>query len=113
MNNGCLPPVLSADGTDYLEWKVAVRRWATFTKYTNTQWASVVSVKSLSGEARSLALSISDEEIGAEDGLDNLIAELDTLYLNDEDTLGYEAWRKLIEFKRCSTQCQDDFRSCI
>lgn len=98
--NNCVPPILSLDGSDYSEWKIAVNRWAKFTSYKKIQLASVVSVKSLSGEARSLALAIPDGDLDTDVGLGNLLKELDKLYMKDEDMLGYESWRKLITFKR-------------
>ena len=88
--NNCIPPILS-DGSDFKEWKIAVRRWAKFTSYDKLKLASVVSVKALNGEARSLALSIPDAKLDVEAGLENLLKELDKLYLKDEDMLGYES----------------------
>ena len=57
------PPSLAGDGTGYEEWKKLLKMWAKFTKYPKNQQASVVTVKSLKGEARSIALSMEDAEI--------------------------------------------------
>ena len=64
------------------------------------QQGAVIAVKALKGEARSLALSISEEELDAENGLETLIKELDKLYLKDKDTMGYECWKKFSTYVR-------------
>lgn len=98
--NNCAPPILSVDGTDFNEWKIATQRWAKFTNYKKEQLASVVSVKALSGEARSLALSVPDSLLDVGTGLTYLLGELDKLFLKDADTIGYESWKKFISFRR-------------
>ena len=97
-SNFAMPPVLATDGSDYEDWKILLKRWLKFSKFSKNQIASAVSVKSLSGEARALALSIDDSVLDTEDGIDYLLQELDKLFLKDSDTRGYESWKKLTEF---------------
>ena len=74
--------------------------WAKFTKYEKKQRASVIAVKSLKGEARSVALSMTDEEIDSDDGVKKLLEHLDKLYLKDKDTRDYECWKRITTYKR-------------
>ena len=94
------PPSLAGDGTGYEEWKKLLKMWAKFTKYPKNQQASVVTVKSLKGEARSIALSMEDAEIESDEGVKKLIENLDKLYLKDQDTRDYECWKKITTYKR-------------
>ena len=57
------PPVLSANGKEYEEWKKMIFRWVKFTNFKKSQHAGVISCKALSGEARSVALAIPDEDL--------------------------------------------------
>ena len=94
------PPALPENGEGYDEWKKLVKMWGKFTKFAKKEQASVLTVKALKGEARSTALSMPEEELEADDGLDKLIKELDKLYLKDKDMLGYESWKKISKYKR-------------
>ena len=54
----------------------------------------------MKGEARSIALAMSEEELDADDGVTKLLDKLDKLYLKDQDTRDYECWKKIIRYKR-------------
>ena len=97
--SGSNPPVLD-NGDNYEDWKTAVKRWSTFTKFHKNQLASVVSVLAFKGEGKSLALSISDDLLNQDNGLEHLFEELDKLYLRDRDSIGFECYKKLVSFKR-------------
>ena len=97
---GGAPPILSPDGCNYKEWKKLVKRWTKFVKAEDSKIATIVSVKSLSGEAQSIALSIEDDELEKVSGLQTLFSELDKLYEKDAETQGYEIWKDFIAFKR-------------
>ena len=94
------PPVLAADGHGYEEWKKLVKMWAKFTKYEKKQQASVIAVKSLKGEARSIALAMEESELDSDEGVKKLLENLDKLYLKDQDTRDYECWKKITTYKR-------------
>ena len=72
--------------------------WIKFTKFKKAEQGSVLAVKALKGEARSVALSIS--ELDNENGVKKLLEELDKLYLKDKDTMGYDCWKKLSTYSR-------------
>ena len=94
------PPFLAENGMDYEEWKKLTKMWRKFTKFKKAEQGSVLAVKVLKGEARSLALSIPEDQLDADDGVETLFNELDKLYLKDKDTLGYEYWKKLSSYTR-------------
>lgn len=94
------PPVLSESGENYEEWKKLTKYWMKFTKIKKSEQGAFLTVKALKGEARSLALSIPEEQLDADDGVDVLMKELDKLYLKDKDTLGYECWKKFSTYTR-------------
>ena len=94
------PPPLPENGEGYEEWKKMITMWSKFTKFEKKQRASVVTVNALKGEARSVALSMENTVLDADDGLDKLILELDKLHLKDKDMLGYESWKKISKYKR-------------
>ena len=94
------PPFLAENGTAYEEWKKLTKMWRKFTKFKKAEQGSVLAVKALKGEARSLALSIPEDQLDADDGVETLFNELDKLYLKDKDTLGYEYWKKLSSYTR-------------
>ena len=93
------PPTLAENGEHYEEWKKLTNMWIKFTKFKKTELGSVLAVKALKGEARSVALSIS-EELEGENGVDKLLTELDKLYLKDKDTMGYDCWKKLSSYSQ-------------
>ena len=93
------PPTLAENGEGYEEWKLT-KMWMKFTKFRRTEQGSVLAVKALKGEARSLALSLPEEDLDSEDGVDKLLMELDKLYLKDKDTMGYDCWKKLSTYSR-------------
>ena len=93
------PPTLAENGEGYEEWKKLTNMWIKFTKFKKVEQGSVLAVKALKGEARSVALSISDE-LDNENGVKKLLEELDKLYLKDKDTMGYDCWKKLSTYSR-------------
>ena len=93
------PPTLAENGEGYEEWKKPTNMWIKFTKFKKVEQGSVLAVKALKGEARSVALSISDE-LDNENGVKKLLEEQDKLYLKDKDTMGYACWKKLSTYSR-------------
>ena len=100
MSTDNYPPVLAADGEGYEDWKKLIGMWVKFTKFEKKQQASVITVKSLQGEARSTALAAPEGELDLDEGVGKLLGYLDKLYLKDKDTRGYECWKKLSTYKR-------------
>ena len=82
-----------------MQWKKLVRKWSKVVNVKPNLIANAVIVKSLQGEARSLALSIDDDKLETDTGLEVLITELDSLFEKDKDSCGYDAWKKCISFK--------------
>merc|ERR1712105_88508 len=86
------PPILDTKEIEYEDWKKLTNRWTKVTNVEKNKHALLVSVKSLFGEALSLALSLDDENLESEDGIQYLFGELDKLYLKDKDSRGFNAW---------------------
>ena len=94
------PPILAESGDGYEEWKKLVKMWSKFTTFAKNKQASVLAVKALKGEARSVALAMEDTDLEGDEGVKKLLAELDKLYMKDKDMLGYESWKKISKYKR-------------
>ena len=66
--------------------KKLINYWMKFTKIKKSEQGAFLTVKALKGEARSLAPSMPEEQLDANDGVEVLMKELDKLYLKDKDT---------------------------
>ena len=56
----------------------------------------------LTGRAREAVRDLKPADIGKETGLDEIIVKLDAVYLKDENTHAYVAFKEFYEFKRAS-----------
>ena len=91
-------PVLD-DSADYSTWKKEVNIWVLGTSAKPTQQASKL-IMSMRGKPRDVAINLSPEEIGAEDGLKNLFKELDKLYNKDSTQSLFKAIDEFESYRR-------------
>ena len=93
-----LPPEFISDASEYPEYRRRLQRWSRITKVDKSQQAEVV-VYYLEGHPSGIQdkidSNLGNQIIEKEDGLDKLIAYLDTIYGVDDMM---DAWRKYKEF---------------
>ena len=65
------PPTLTESGDNYDEWKKLVKMWCKFTSFAKSKQASVLAVKALKGEARSVALAMDEAQLEDDEGVRN------------------------------------------
>ena len=63
----------------------------------------------LTGRAREAVRDLKPADIGKETGLDEIIVTLDAVYLKDENTRAYVAFKEFYEFKRASGENFSEF----
>ena len=63
----------------------------------------------LTGHAREAVRDLKPADIGKETGLDEIIVKLDAVYLKDENTCTYVAFKEFYEFKRASGKNFSEF----
>ena len=64
---------------------------------------------SLESRAREAVLELDDSKISGEDGVKNIIAKLDTLYLKDKTQSAYEAYDSFEQFKKPSDMSVSEY----
>ena len=94
------PPVL-VDEDDYTNWKQDLEIWQMFTDLDKKRQGPAVYL-CLSGKARECVRDIQKEELGANDGVDKIVAKLDTLFEKDKDTQTFLAFNEFYEYRRSS-----------
>ena len=82
----------SAPGKDslYVNWKKEIKIWEAFTSVPEEKHAPAIFM-TLTGEAREVILNMDIEKLTEKTGVNNLMAELDKIYLKDESSQAYEA----------------------
>lgn len=101
------PPVL-VDETTYAEWKNDVQIWQLFTDLAKKKQGPAVYL-SLTGHARECVRDLTPAVIGGDDGVQAITDKLDTLFLQDENTLAYIAFKEFYDYKRPSGVNITDF----
>ena len=94
------PPIFDPDGGDsYNDWKADVEVWKLFTKEEKKRQGPAVYL-CLQGDAREVVRSITLDDLAKDDGVSTIIKELDKVYLKDETTRAFCAFRAFVEFRR-------------
>ena len=94
------PPNFDPDeDDDYWAWKNEIMVWKYFTDISKDKIGAAIYL-SLKGKARRATRGITPQEINCLSGYDTLIAKLDKVYLKDEATLAYCAFKEFYEYKR-------------
>ena len=102
------PPVFQPEeDDDYQSWKSDVKVWKVFTDTKPDKVGAAVYL-SLKGKAREVVRGLTIEEMTT-NGFDRIIAELDKVYLKDETTRAYCAFKDFFEFNRSAGQNFSDF----
>ena len=101
------PPVFSEDD-DYLSWKNDITVWQMFTDLDKKKQGPAVYL-AMTGRAREAVREIPAAELGGDGGLNKIIQKLDSLFLKDESTRAYIAFKEFHHFKRSSGEHFADF----
>ena len=101
------PPVFNEE-EDYLNWKNDLEVWKLFTDTEKKKMGPAVYL-TLTGRAREAVRDLKPADIGKETGLDEIIVKLDAVYLKDENTCAYVAFKEFYEFKRASGENFSEF----
>ena len=101
------PPTLN-DGDSYSNWKNDLEIWELYTDLENKRKGPAVFL-SLTGEARECIRTLKKTDIGAENGLEKIIAKLDSFYQQDINTRAYLYFKQFYEFRRTVGMSITDF----
>ena len=82
--------------------------WKLFTDTEKKKMGPAVYL-TLTGRAREAVRDLKPADIGKETGLDEIIVKLDAVYLKDENTCAYVAFKEFYEFKRASGENFSEF----
>ena len=94
--------------TSYEAWLKELQIRESFTDIPGDKRGSAVFL-SLEGKARQAALELEVEQINNKDGIKNIVAKLDKLYLKDKTLSAYEAYDNFEHFKRPSDMSMSDY----
>ena len=94
------PPILD-DNTNYQEWIKDLKVWQLFTSTANTKKGPRLYL-CLKGKAREIVREMDINEIGAEDGLEQIVAKLDSHYKKDRVQRAYVELENFEKFRRKS-----------
>ena len=101
------PPSLGPD-TIYETWKNELEIWKLVTNVKPEKQALAVTL-SLTGQAKAKALEIDVAQLNTEDGMNILLTALDTLFLQDEVDLAYNAYSDFESLKKEEKMSMSDF----
>ena len=101
------PPPLSDEGT-YERLKKEVQLWQTFTNLAAEKMAPAICL-ALTGRAREAVLDLDVATLNSANGVTELLAKLDGLYLKDEKLRTYNAYDKFEQFKRDEKMSINDY----
>ena len=94
------PPTFNPEGgDDYVNWKLDVDVWRMITKEEKKKHGPAVYL-SLQGSARDKARSINQTTLNSDDGYEEVIRLLDSVFLKDESTRAYVAFKEFVEYRR-------------
>ena len=102
------PPAFNDSEDDYISWKNDITVWKMYTDILPAKQGPAVYL-CLKGQAREAVRELSIAELGADNGLDNIIEKLDTLFLKDKDTRAYLAFKEFYIYKRTSGETCSEF----
>ena len=94
------PPSLSKCSS-YETWLKEIEIWQAFTDLAEIKQGPAIFL-SLDGRAREAVLELEVVKISAKDGVKNIIAKLDSLYLKDKTQSAFESYDAFEKFKRPS-----------
>ena len=92
----------------YVKWKKEIKIWEAFTSVPEEKSAPAIFM-TLTGEARKAILNVDIEKLTEKAGVNNLMVELDKMYLKDESSQAYEAYETFEQFVRPSGMSISDY----
>ena len=101
------PPPLSASA-NYDDWKKMVTLWSNFTSLPKAKQGTCI-LLSLKGKDQEAVLELKSEEINCDDGFDNVVAQLDKLYLKDKTLQKYQALEDFNSYRRPASTPINEF----
>ena len=101
------PPVLN-DEKSFNDWKKELEFWQIATDVKPEKQGATVFL-SLKGKSREAVLEMSAAEIKTANGLDAIVAKLDTLWKEDENLEAFNAYERFEKFKRPSDMSVNDY----
>ena len=100
MSNIKTPPIFNPEENgDYTSWKMDVEVWRMITKEDKKKHGPAVYL-SLQGSAKEKIRSIDTKVLGSETGFEEVIALLDSVFLKDDSTRAYVAFKSFVEYRR-------------
>ena len=94
--------------TIYETWKNELEIWKLVTTVKPEKQALAVTL-SLTGQAKAKALEIDTAQLNTEDGMNILLTALETLFLQDEVDLAYNAYSDFDRLKKEENMSMSDF----
>ena len=101
------PPTLGKDSLD-VNWKKKIKIWKEITPAPEEKHAPVIFI-TLTGEARKAILNMDIEKLTEKIGVNNLMLELDKMYLKDESSQAYETYETFEKLVRPSGMSISDY----
>ena len=102
------PPEFQEDNSSYEEYRKEVQIWQLL-KICSKKAEGPLIFRTLKGRAKSVALELSVEEIGSDNGLELIMEKLDKLYLTEKNQRIFLALDEFENFKRSDNGSMSDF----
>ena len=109
MSNIKNPPIFNPEENgDYISWKMDVEVWRMVTKDEKKKHGPAVYL-CLQGSAREKVRSIDMTKLGTDTGYEEVIQLLDSVFLKDESTMAYIAFKTFVEYRRKTGESYQTF----
>ena len=109
MNNIKSPPIFHPEeDDDYTKWRNDIGVWKMFTD-TKVEKLGPAVYLSLQGKARDAVRSLKIDDLGKEGGFDLILQELDNVYMQDETSRAFCAFKDFYEYSRGTGEGFSDF----
>ena len=102
-----MPPIFK-DDMDFLSWKNDIDVWLLFTDIDKTKHGPAIYL-ALEGKAREAVRDIDKQKLSSDEGASAIIEALEKVYLKDENTRAYLAFKNFYNFKRTAGMTIIDF----
>ena len=93
---------------DYCQWKKEVELWQMLTEMDKTKQGVALAL-SLEGKAREIAITIDKSLLTADDGVKNVLTELDKLFEKEKTYQMYEAYTKFENLRKTEAMSMLDY----
>ena len=104
-----MPPVFSPEeNDDYVSWKNDIEVWKLLTE-TKPEKLGLSVYLALKGQAREIVRNLKPADIATAEGYEEVMKELDQVYLKDNTTQAFCAFKEFYEYKRTAGQNFSEF----